>query len=72
MIGSAVGAANTLAGLRSGGPDADSVLSLYADDQFIHMIPSLDFEEQKQFRRGSQAAEMIDYFATNVFAPRKD
>lgn len=36
---------------------------LATEDQFIHRIPSLDFEEQKQFRLGAQAEEVIDYFA---------
>jgi hypothetical protein len=44
MIGAAIEAANTLTGLRSGGPDPEAVLSLYADHQFIHMIPSIDRE----------------------------
>lgn len=70
MIGSAIEAANTLAGLRSGGPDPEAILSLYADNQFIHLIPSLDFEEQKRFRRGSQGGAMIDYFAKSVFSRR--
>ena len=72
VIGAAIEAANNLAGLRSGGPDPDAVLSLYADDQFIHMIPSIDFEEQRRFRRGTQAAEVIDYFSANFFTPRDD
>ena len=38
-------------------------MSQYADDQFIHLVPSIDFDEQKQFREGTQAAKMIDYFA---------
>jgi hypothetical protein len=71
MIGAAIEAGNNLAGLRSGGPDPEAVLSLYSDDQFIHMIPSIDFEEQRQFRRGTQAADVIDYFSANFFAPRK-
>jgi hypothetical protein len=65
MIGLAIDAANGLAKLRSGGPDPDEVIALYADDQFIHLVPSLDFEEQKRFRQGSQASEMIEYFAAN-------
>jgi hypothetical protein len=28
-----------------------------------HMVPSLDFVGQKEFRRGTQAKELIDYFA---------
>jgi hypothetical protein len=70
MIGAAIEAANGLAGLRSGGPDPEAVLSLYADNQFIHLIPSIDFEEQQRFRQGTQAADVIDYFSANFFAPR--
>jgi hypothetical protein len=69
MIGAALEAANTMTGLRSGGLDPDELMSLYRDDQFIHLIPSVDFEEQKRFRQGTQAAEVIDYFAAN-FSPR--
>lgn len=69
MIGAALEAANTMTGHRSGGLDPEALLSLYADDQFIHLIPNLDFDEQKRFRRGTQAAEVIDYFATHFAAP---
>ncbi|MCB1470624.1 MAG: DUF3800 domain-containing protein [Rhizobiaceae bacterium] len=72
VIGAAIEATNNLAGLRSGGPDPNAVLSLYADDQFIHMIPSVDFEEQRRFRQGTQAAEVIDYFSANFFTPRDE
>jgi hypothetical protein len=65
MIGAAIDAANGLAGLRPPLLDPQAVMSLYADDQFIHLVPSIDFDEQKQFREGTQAAEMIDYFATH-------
>jgi hypothetical protein len=71
MIGAAIEAANNLAGLRSGGLDPEAVASLYAENQFIYLTPSLDFEEQRQFREGTQAAEVIDYFATNFFERRK-
>ena len=71
LIGATIEAGNNLAGLRSGGPDPDAVLSQYSDDQFIHMIPDVDFEEQRRFRRGTQAADVIDYFAANFFALRK-
>jgi len=63
LIGAAVEAANSLAGLRKPSTYAEELLSLYADDQFIHMVPSIDFDEQKDFRRGTQAGELIDYFA---------
>ena len=71
MIGAAIEAGNNLAGLRSSGPDPEAVLSLYSDNQFIHMIPSIEFEEQRHFRQGTQAAEVIDYFSANFHAPRK-
>jgi len=70
MIGAAIEAGNNLAGVRAGGLDPEDVLSLYADNQFIHLIPSIDFQEQKQFRKGTQAAEIIDYFADNFYKPR--
>lgn len=63
LIGAAVEAANSLTGFRAPSTNTEKLLSLYADDQFIHMMPSLDFEEQKEFRRDTQAGEVIDYFA---------
>lgn len=63
LIGAAVEAANSLAGLRESGTNAEKLLSFYAYDQFIHLVPSLHFDEQKEFRRGTQAGELIDYFA---------
>jgi len=46
------------------------VISIYADNQLIRMIPSVDSEEQRRFREGIQAGEVIDYFAASFFAPR--
>ncbi|HEV7455302.1 MAG TPA: DUF3800 domain-containing protein [Roseococcus sp.] len=71
MIGAAIEAANNLAGLRSAGPDPEAVMALYADNQFIHLCPSIDFDEQRRFREGTQPQEVIDYFAANFFAPRR-
>lgn len=71
MIGAAIEATNNMTGLRSGGLDPEAVMSLYAENQFIHLTPSHDFNEQRRFRKGTQAAEVIDYFATNFFAPPK-
>ncbi len=62
LIGAAVEAANSFAGLCEPVTNAETLMSLYADNQFIHMTPSLDFEEQKEFRRGTQAGELMDYF----------
>ena len=65
MIGAAIEATNNLTGRSSNGLDPKALISLYRDEQFIHLRPSLDFDEQRRFRQGSQAAEMIDYFAKN-------
>lgn len=65
MIGAAIDAANKLAGQRNNGLDADTVMGLYADHQLIHMLPSIDFEEQKRFRKGTKASEIIDYFGSH-------
>ena len=63
LIGAAVEAVSSLSGLRESVPNAEKLMSLYAGDQFIHLLPSIDFAEQKEFRRGTQAGELIDYFA---------
>jgi len=65
LIGAAIEAANGLTGLRPSLLDPNAVMSLYRDDQFIHMVPSIDFADQKRFRQGTQAAELIEYFAAN-------
>lgn len=65
MIGAAIEASNTLIDQRTGGLDPEAVMSLYADHQLIHLLPSIDFDEQKRFRQGTQAAEVIEYFAKN-------
>jgi|GEM_PF-334860 len=71
MIGAAIEAAMVMTGHRKNGIEPDSLISLYADNQFIHLTPSIDFEEQKEFRRGTQASEVIDYFAANFVDPAR-
>lgn len=71
MIGAVIEAANNLTELRPGGLDPEQLLQLYADDQFIHMLPSIDFEEQRRFRQGSQGDEVIDYLAANVIGKKR-
>lgn len=63
MIGAALDAANMMTGRRTGGLDPDEIMPLYAPEQFIHLVPDIDFERQREFRAGTQASEMIDYFA---------
>lgn len=70
IIGATLEAANNMTGLRAGGLDPEALMSLYADDQFIHLIPNIDFEEQRRFRQGTQASEVIDYFAANFVSKK--
>lgn len=65
LVGATLEVANTMAGFRKGGLDPEQVIPLYAEDQIIHLLPSMDVAEQRRFRSGSQGAEMIDYFAAN-------
>ncbi|WP_433735235.1 DUF3800 domain-containing protein [Pseudomonas monteilii] len=63
MIGAVVEVSKRLSNRITDGLDPQDVLSLYADDQLIHMLPSLDIEGQMAFRRGSQASALIDYYS---------
>jgi len=65
MVGAALDAVR---GVTSGTSllDPDEVFAMYAEDQMIHLVPSLDFEEQRAFSEGSRASELIDYFARNI------
>lgn len=65
MIGAALEAANVMTGLRDGGLDPEKLMPLYAEDQFIHLILCVDFEAQKEFWLGAQAAVVIGYVAAN-------
>ena len=69
MIGAAIEAANTITGQRVGALDAREVMALYGDHQLIHMLPSTDFDDQRRFRQGTQASQVIDYFAENFHKP---
>lgn len=69
MIGAAIEAANTLTGKRVGALNAEQIMGQYADHQLIHMLPSINFAEQKRFRQGTQAASVIDYFTENFHKP---
>ena len=70
MIGATIEAAKMVAGLRETGIDGAAVLGAYKPDQFIHLVPSIDFEAQRKFRAGTQADKVIDYFAKNFQGPQ--
>lgn len=63
LVGATIEAANALTGRRNKGLDPRDVLALFADEQLIHLLPSLDFAQQRKFRQGTQASKIIDYFS---------
>lgn len=65
MVGAALEAANTLVGARTGGLAPDDLLPLFGDHQIIHMLPDLDFAEQRRFRQVGRGGEIINYFAAH-------
>jgi hypothetical protein len=66
MIGAAIEAAKAMMASPEGGTAAQEVFEQYADEQFIHIVPSLDFEEERRFRQGSQGGQFIDYVAEHL------
>ncbi|MGY3301786.1 hypothetical protein ACVK1X_001064 [Pseudomonas sp. PvR086] len=70
LIGATIESAQRMTGRIADGLDPQRLGELYRDDQLIHMLPSLDLEEQREFRKGTQAAALIDYFAENFSSPR--
>lgn len=71
LIGAVLEAGNIMTGQRTEGLDPDALLPLFKDEQLIHILPDIDFEAQKEFRRGTQASEAIDYFAANFASKGK-
>lgn len=68
LIGAAIDSTKSLAGLPNRwGENPLDIFRFYNDDQLIHLMPSLDFEEQKRFRSGNKSNEMIDYFSNNFY-----
>ncbi|KPN94095.1 DUF3800 domain-containing protein [Pseudomonas nunensis] len=65
LIGATIESAQRMTGRITDGLDPQCLAELYRDDQIIHMLPSLDLEGQREFRKGTRAAALIDYFAEN-------
>jgi hypothetical protein len=65
LIGGMIENANTLIGLKEKNEYNQSIPNLYADNQLIHLVPNIDFDEQKKFRSGTQAKDLINYFGRN-------
>ena len=70
IIRATIESAQRMTGRIADGLDPQRLGELYRDDQIIHMLPSVDLEEQREFRKGTQAAALIDYFAENFSSPR--
>ena len=66
LIGGIIEYSMALAGLVKKNDYNQSILELYSEGNIIHMLPSLNFEENKQFRSGTQAHEFIDFIAKNI------
>lgn len=64
LVGAAIDAAKSFRGSPDAADYAQKVVGQYAEHQLIHMLPSLDFHEQKEFRKGTEAGKVIDYFAS--------
>ena len=69
MIGATIEAVKMVTGRRAAGINGKAVLEAYGLDQFIHLVPSIDFEAQRKFRTGTQADQVIDYFARYFHSP---
>ncbi|MCC8558678.1 DUF3800 domain-containing protein, partial [Xanthomonas vesicatoria] len=65
MIGMAIDAMAAITKTRTATIDPHKVISGYASDQLIHMIPTRDFVAHRQAHQGSQAADLVDYIGKN-------
>ena len=65
MIGGMIEHSMTLTGEVEKTSYNQAVIGLYGDTNLIHMLPNLNFEEDKKFRQGTNAGELIDFFANN-------
>ncbi|MCG9708720.1 DUF3800 domain-containing protein [Pseudoalteromonas sp. Isolate3] len=62
LAGAAVDAMKSLQGLKSN-EYSSSIFKQYSEPQLIHLLPKINFEEQKEFRKGTEASKSIDYIA---------
>lgn len=65
MIGSAIESIKTLTGLCTQKQDPNTLLALYSEHQLIHLLPSVDFDEQYFFHQPSESGNLIEYFSRN-------
>lgn len=63
LIGGMIEHSMALRGLVEKNDYNQAVLELYGDTNIIHLLPNLNFEEDKAFRSGTQAYEFIEFMA---------
>lgn len=66
LIGGIVEYGMAMAGLVKKTDYNQAVIVLYNESNFLHLFPSLDFENTKQFRTGTEAFEAIDFITKNI------
>lgn len=66
LVGGIVEHANTLKQPSKKNDYNQEVITLYNDNDIIHMIPSINFDEHKEFRKGNQAKEFIQFLSKNI------
>ncbi len=65
LVGAAIEFTMAQSGLVDKTDYNQAVVELYEDDNIIHMLPNLNFEENLKFRSGSQADELIEFISKN-------
>jgi len=66
LIGGMIEHSMALVGLVEKTDYNQAVIGLYGATNIIHMLPSLNFEENKKFRAGTQSQEFIDFISKNI------
>ena len=62
LVGGIVDAVKAITGIKKNCYN-EQIIGLHSDNQIIHLLPSIDFDEQIEFKKGTQANDIINYFA---------
>jgi hypothetical protein len=65
LVGGMIEHAMTLVGKVEKTDYNQAVLGLYGETNLIHLLPNMDFEQNKHFHSGTHAQALIDFFAKN-------
>ena len=66
LIGGIVEHGMALQGLVEKNEYNQAVIGLYHESNILHLLPSLDFENMKKFRTGTESFEAIDFIANKL------